>query len=57
MFVRHGLVDCVMETEKMIRRSAVLSEAGLRDMKDIMILLKLVEATYNHFFRKANKHS
>ena len=37
-FVRCGLVNCVMETEKMIRRSAALSEAGLRDMKDIMIL-------------------
>jgi len=27
-----------METEKMIRCFAALSEAGLRDMKDIMIL-------------------
>jgi len=31
-------LDCVMETEKMIRRPAALSEAGLRDLKDIMIL-------------------
>ena len=52
MFVRHGLVDCVMETEKMIHRSAALSEAGLRDMKDIMILQKPDEATHNHFFEK-----
>jgi len=38
VFVRHGLVDCVMETEKMICCFAALSEAGLQDMKDIMIL-------------------
>jgi len=38
MFVRHGLVDCVMEMEKMIRCFAALSEAGLRDTKDTMIL-------------------
>jgi len=38
VFVRHGLVDCVMKTEKMIHCFAVLSEAGLRVMKDIMIL-------------------
>jgi len=41
-----------METEKMIRCFAAVSEAGLRDMKHIMILSKPVEATQNHFFEK-----
>jgi len=36
----------------MICCSAALSEAGLRDMKGIMILQKPVEATHNHFFEK-----
>jgi len=36
----------------MIRCFAALSEVGLRDTKDIVILLKPVEATHNHFFEK-----
>jgi len=37
VFVRHAM-DCIMKTDKMVRCVAALSEAGLRDMKDIMIL-------------------
>jgi len=35
----------------MIRCFAAVSEAGLRDMKHIMILSKPVEATHNHFLQ------
>jgi len=36
-FVRQVLADCVMETEDMIRCFATLWEAGLRDIKDIVV--------------------
>jgi len=36
----------------MIRCFATLSEAGLGDMMDIMILHKPIEAIHNHFFEK-----
>jgi len=38
VFVRQGLVDCVMEMENMIRCFAALSEAELRDIRDIVVL-------------------
>jgi len=41
VFVRHGLADCVMETEKMIRCFAALPKAGLRDMKCIVVVYSL----------------
>jgi len=41
-----------METENVIRCFLALSEAELRDTKDLVVLQKPAESTYNPFFKE-----
>ena len=41
-----------METENVIRCFSGLSEAGLRDTKDLVLLQKPAESTHDHFFKE-----
>jgi len=41
-----------METENVIRCFSALSEAGLRGTKDLVVLQKPAESTYDHFFKE-----
>ena len=53
MLVTQGLLNCVIETENVIRVFSALSEAaGLRDTKDLVVLQKPAESTYDHFFKE-----
>ena len=50
MLVTQGLLNCVIETENVIRVFSALSEAaGLRDTKDLVVLQKPAESAYDHF--------
>ena len=41
-----------METKNVIRCFSALSEAGLRDIKDLAVLQKPAELTHDHFFKE-----
>jgi len=52
VFVCQGLVNNVMETEKMICCFSALPEAGLGERQNIIVVKKPFEATHDHFFEK-----